>query len=310
MAKRYRVSIPVEATTQDGVDVSITHKLDHDLILADVLRVRVEGPITYLEFEVAAEERNTAITSALTMAWRVVQLISLIYNKGFEVSLAGIQAIPIAPTEPAFEVREEADGTHLIIRETIHISDHIRVTEHISTLDPLLPLWERLAQSNNVVADGLEWLYFGKIASNERMAFLACWLAFELLVERAPGNEQATTIVKKYVPEKNMRALLRQEMKQVLSKYIEDGNAQDRLLAYLDQAKLESDIDRWTRILQSNGVKVQQEEVLQLKDMRGAIVHQTNKNKDVAPSPRLRELVAEYLDVLVDWLNVRTQILG
>jgi len=248
---------------------------------------------------VAAEQRNDAITTALSMAWRVVQLISFVYNKGFEVSLAGIQAILIAPVEPPFEVREEADGTHLIVRETIHVSDHLRVTEHISTLDPLLPFWERLDQGNNVIADGLEWLYLGGIVSNERMAFLAHWLAFELLVERTPGNEHATTVLKKYVPEKKNRTLLKEEMRQVLKKYIQEETAQDRLLKYLKQAKLESNIDRWTRILQKSGVNVQLEDVQNLISTRGAIVHQSDKSKSVAPSKYLREIVVEYLNMLL-----------
>jgi hypothetical protein len=171
MSNRYRVSIPVEAAIQDGIDVSITHKLKDGMTLGDMLRVRVEDTITYLEIEVEAEERNEAITSALVMAWRLVQLISLVYNKGFEVGLAGIRAILIAPLEPPVEIREEEGSVHVTFRETLHISDHLRLTEHISTLDPLLPIWKRMNQSANVTADGLEWLYLGKIASNERMTF-------------------------------------------------------------------------------------------------------------------------------------------
>ncbi len=37
MSQLYRVSIPVEATTQDGVDVTITHKLEHGLVFGKVL---------------------------------------------------------------------------------------------------------------------------------------------------------------------------------------------------------------------------------------------------------------------------------
>src|SRR5947209_14039125 len=161
MSHRYRVSIPIEASAQDGVDFSITHKLKDGLTLADILRIRVEAATTYLDIEVAAEQRNDAITSALVMAWRLVQLISLVYNKGFEVSLAGIQAVPIEPAEPPFEIREEENGVHLIVREKLYVSDHIRVTEHISSLDPLLPLWDYLNRSDSVVTDGLEWLYLG-----------------------------------------------------------------------------------------------------------------------------------------------------
>ena len=124
MSCRYRVSIPIEASAQDGVDFSLTHKLEDGLVLGNILRIRVEAATTYLDIEVVAEQRNEAITSALVMAWRLVQLISLVYNKGFEVSLAGIQAIPIEPAEPPFEIREEENGVHLIVREKLYFNDH------------------------------------------------------------------------------------------------------------------------------------------------------------------------------------------
>src|SRR5260370_11053162 len=174
-----------------------------------MLRVRVEDIITYLEIEVEAEVRNEAITSGLVMAWRFVQLISLVYNKGFEVGLAGIRAILIAPLEHPVEIRQEEGRVHVAFRETLHISDHLRITEHISTLDPLLPIWKRMNQGASVTADGLEWFYFGKISSNERMAFLAHWLAFELLVERYTRNEHSTTVLKKSLPQMDNQVLLR-----------------------------------------------------------------------------------------------------
>jgi hypothetical protein len=298
MSCRYRVSIPIEASAQDGVDFSLTHKLEDGLVLGNILRIRVEAATTYLDIEVVAEQRNEAITSALVMAWRLVQLISLVYNKGFEVSLAGIQAIPIEPAEPPFEIREEENGVHLIVREKLYFSDHIRITEHIPSLDPLLPLWEYLNRSDSVVTDGLEWLYLGNIASNDRMAFLAYWLALELLIERMPGNEQATTVLKKYVPEQQDRTLLKQEMRQVLKKYIND-DAIFRLMEYLEQAKVESDVDRWTRILQKSGINIQLEEVKELRKTRGAIIHQSDRRRTAAPSPRLRQVVAAYLDLLL-----------
>jgi len=299
MSNRYRVSIPVEAAIQDGIDVSITHKLKDGITLGDMLRVRVEDTITYLEIEVEAEERHEAITSALVMAWRLVQLISLVYNKGFEVGLAGIRAILIAPLEPPVEIREEEGRVHVTFRETLHISDYLRITEYISTLDPLLPIWKRMNQSASVTADGLEWLYLGKIASNERMAFLAHWLAFELLVERSLGNEPSTTVLKKYIPKKEDRALIREEMRQLLRKYIQDDTALERLVNYFEQTKLESDIDRWTRTLQKSGVNIQLEEVQEFIRTRGAIVHQSGASRRIAHSPRLREVVAAYLDLLL-----------
>ena len=299
MSHCYRVSIPIEGSAQDGVDFSITHKLEDGLVLGNILRVRVEGTVTYLDIEVVAEQRNDAITSALVMAWRLVQLISLVYNKGFEVSLAGIQAIPIEPAEPPFEIREEENGVHLIVREKSYFSDHIRITEHIPSLDPLLPLWEYLNRSDSVVTDGLEWLYLGNIASNNRMAFLAYWLAFELLIERTRGNEQATTVLKKYVLNQQDRISLKQEMRQVLKKYISDDDAISRLMEYLEQAKVESDIDRWTRILQKSGIDIQLEEIKELRRKRGAIIHQSDRRRTAAPSPRLRQVVAAYLDLLL-----------
>jgi hypothetical protein len=299
MSCRYRVSIPIEASAQDGVDFSVTHKLEDGLVLGNILRVRVEAATTYLDIEVVAELRNDAITSALAMAWRLMQLISLVYNKGFEVSLAGIQAIPIEPAEPPFEIREEENSVHLIVQEKLYFSEHIRITEHIPSLDPLLPLWEYLNRSDSVVADGLEWLYLGNIASNDRMAFLAYWLAFELLVERTPGNEQATTVLKKYVPSQQDRTSLKQEMRQVLKKYISDDDAISRLMEYLEQAKIESDIDRWTRILQKSGIDIQLEEVKELRKIRGAIIHHSDRSRAVAFSPRLRQVVAAYLDLLL-----------
>src|SRR6266568_1712832 len=226
MSYRYRVSIPVEAVMQqDGVEFSVSHKLEDGLQLGDILRVRIENAITYLDMEVVAEQRNEAITIALSRSGRVVQLISWVYKKGFEVSLAGIQAIPLTPVEPPFEVREEEDGIHVMLREVLHISDHIRVTEHIPTLDALLPLWEWI-EENNTVADGLEWLYLGTIASNDRMAFLAYWIALELLLERTPGNERATTILHHSLPEDKRDALLK-DIEQVLKKYIEDDTARN-----------------------------------------------------------------------------------
>jgi len=43
---RFRVSIPIEAIVQDGVDFSVSHKLEDGLTLGDILRVHVEGTIT------------------------------------------------------------------------------------------------------------------------------------------------------------------------------------------------------------------------------------------------------------------------
>jgi len=299
MSSRYQVSIPIEATVQDGVDASFTHKLEDGLMLGNILRVRIEDDITYLDIEVVAEQRNEAITSGLAIAWRFVQLISLVYDKGFEVSLAGIRAIPMTPAEPPIEIRQEGDHVRIIVRETLHISDHIRATAHISSLDQILPLWNRVNQSNSVIADGLEWLYLGAITSNDRMAFLAYWLALELLVERTSGNEQATTILKKYVPGQQDRTLLKQEMMHVLKKYINDDDAISRLMEYLEQAKVESDVDRWTRILQKSGINIQLEEVKELRKMRGAIIHQSDRSRAAALSPRLHRVVATYLDLLL-----------
>lgn len=299
MATHFLVSIPIEATVQDGVDASFTHKLKDGLTLGEILRVRVEEGITYLDIKVAAEQRNGAIASALVIAWQFVQLLSLMNNKGFEISLAGIRAISIVPEEPSVEIRQEGNLTRIIFREILHVSDHIQLTEHISSLDPILPLWERINQGNKVIADSLEWLYLGNIASNDRMAFLASWLALELLIEGTAGNEQTTTILKKYVPEKQERNSLKEEIRQVLKKYIDQEDVILRLIAYLEQAKLESDIDRWTRILQNRGIDIQLEEVRDLRKMRGAIVHQSERSQTVTPSLRPREVATAYLKLLL-----------
>jgi len=106
-------------------------------------------------------------------------------------------------------------------------------------------------------------------------------------------------VLKKYIPKKEDRALIREEMRQLLRKYIQDDTALERLVNYFEQTKLESDIDRWTRTLQKSGVNIQLEEVQEFIRTRGAIVHQSGASRRIAHSPRLREVVAAYLDLLL-----------
>ena len=298
MPNHYLVSIPVEATVQDGVDVSITHKLEDGLILGDILRIRVEDSITYIDIEEVAEDRNRAIGSALAIAWRLVQLISLINNRGFEVSLAGIRAKQL-PVGPSVEVKKTQDGTQIIFSDILSISDHFRITEHISTLEPLLPLWEHVSQSNNVVADGLELLYLGRIASNERIAFLAHWIALELLVEHAPGSEPPITVLQQHIPIKRTRKQLKSEMEQVLKRYIADDAARERLIRSLEFTKNKSDIDRWYKAITKSGVQISIEEIKGLREKRGAIIHPNEGSGTLTIPTRLRELVTEYLNALL-----------
>jgi len=298
MLNRYLVSIPIEATVQDGVDTSITHKLEDGLTLSDILRIRVEDSITYVDIEAVAEDRNGAISSALAIAWRFVRLISLINNKGFEVSLAGIRAKQLS-VEPSVEIKKTENGIDFIFREMLTISDHVRIIEHISTLDPLLPLWELVSQSNNVIADGLELLYLGKIASNERIAFLAYWIALELLVEHAPGSEPSITVLQEHVPNKGIRKQLKSEMDQVLKKYIADDTARERLIRSLEFTKNKSDVDRWYKAITKSEVHISIEEIKELREKRGAIIH-PNEGSGMQVIPmRLCEIVTEYLNALL-----------
>lgn len=114
--------------------------------------------------------------------------------------------------------------------------------------------------------------------------------------------------MKKYVLDQQDRTSLKQEMRQVLKKYISDDDAISRLMEYLEQAKVESDIDRWTRILQKSSIDIQLEEVKELRKMRGAIIHQSEKSKTVAPSAHLREVVTTYLNLLLQ-TEVKDEVL-
>ncbi len=299
MSQLYRVSIPVEATLQDGVDVTITHKLEHGLVLDNVLSVKVEDSTTYLDFEIVADQRNEAITLALIRAERFVQLTALVYGKGFEVSMAGIRAMLVKPARPSFEIFEEENPVRVVIREELHVSDHLRIIEHISSLDALLPLWKRMDQRSSVTADGLEWFYLGKITSNERMAFLADWIALELLLERTSSNSPKITILQQHVPKK-LRDVLKKEIDQVLQKYIEKEEIRKRLLDYLSQALLQSNIDRWISILQEKGVEIDTKDLKSLQKTRGDIVHAHNSHQTIETSlSRLHKLVMDYLNVLL-----------
>ena len=88
-------------------------------------------------------------------------------------------------------------------------------------------------------------------------------------------------------------------MDQLLKKYIKDDAARERLINYLGQAKLKSDIDRWTSILKQSGIDIQVNDLKGLQHKRGAIVHSRNTNETAPISPRLHEIVTAYLKALL-----------
>ena len=123
-------------------------------------------------------------------------------------------------------------------------------------------------------------------------------IAFELLIERTPGNERVSTIIQQSIPKGRRNAFLK-DMEEVFKKYIEDTTAQKRMMQQVRQAKATSDIDRWTDILDQSGVTLNPKEIKELRDARGAIVHSGDASPAGSLSPRLHEIVTNYLNKLL-----------
>src|SRR5437016_5083557 len=104
MPDHYLVSIPIEPITCATVEQSRSYGLVDSLQLENILRIRVVGTTkvegnagtlgnaTYLDIEVSADNRNEAVIQALSIARLFVQLMVLVYQAEFEISIVGIQA--------------------------------------------------------------------------------------------------------------------------------------------------------------------------------------------------------------------------
>lgn len=147
----------------------------------------------------------------------------------------------------------------------------------------------------------LESVYLGKIARDDRNAFLAYWVALELLLESAEaagagaedeGAAKTSTVIKQAIPSKSDRNHLQAEVDAALARFISDAAQRQRALDHALSAKAESDVDRWTRLLRFAGIATTEEEVKQLRKARGSVVH---GGAGGLPTTRLREIVTLYL---------------
>lgn len=307
MLRRYRVRIPMDTVTLATTQSSRSYGLNDGLEIDGVLRVQVapDTGITYLEQEVTTETRDQAIAGALPIARRFVELLALLHDMGFELSLAGIQVEVLEDLAPQFEQWDEDGVHHVALHDHIEVSDYVSIRASLATFDELAAAWRTPPPADDLgtaAALALEWMYLGKVAPDDRNAFLAYFVALELLLEGADkanrdgtedeGTSTASTVIGQEVASKADRKRLRDELDAELARYIADATKRQRLMDYAFNAKAESDIDRWTRLLQAAGISVSVDEVRQLRSARGSIVH---SGAGGLPTTRLREIVVAYL---------------
>lgn len=298
MSDDYLVSIPIEPITRATIENSRSHGLTNGLQLAHILRVRVEetitkegnigtyGAATYLDIEVSADNRNEAILQAYSIAQHFVQLAALVYQAEFEISLIGVQAKNLSPSN------------------RLEPSTHFGYQNDIASFEPLIPIWERVASIQeqdsklwNVLELALEWLHFGAVVSDPRSTFLAYWIALELLIDGIEENERSTTVFKKHLDDKK-RDLLRTALKGVLALYIGNKDDVERIISYIEGTKVESDTKRWARILNNASVSVTPKELDGLNKARSIIVHDGIMNEKMSNS-RMYGIVSAYINSLI-----------
>ena len=298
MQDRYMVSIPIETITRATVEQSRGYGLVNNLQLANILHVRVErtttiegnagtqGAITYLDIEVSAEDRKEAITQALSLTRLFVQLMVLVYQAEFEISIVGIQAKNLSPSSG------------------LELSTYFGMQTDIASFEDLIPVWERVISIQEqdselwkVLKLALEWLHFGAIANEERSVFLAYRIALEVLLRGTEGSENSTTVLHKYLDAKKRR-LLTKAIRAVFTLYIDDPKALDRLMQRIEGTLTESDSERWARILHNAGIPVSSEELNDLQSARGSVVHSGISSAKMSTT-RVREIVIAYMDALL-----------
>lgn len=301
MEDRYLVSIPIETVTRATTMQSRGYGLN-ELQLADILHVRVErtttiegnsgtlGAVTYLDIEVSANNRNDAILQAYAIAQRFVQLTALVYQAEFEISLVGVQAKNLTSSSGA------------------ELSSYFGVEQVIASFEPLLKVWEQVTSIQeqnselwNVLKLALEWLHFGAIANDDRSAFLAYRIALEVLVKGNEGSESSTTVLNKHLDTRKHK-LLNKAIRGVIALYIDDDKALNRLMQRIEDTLVESEPERWARILENAGVAVSSEELNDLRIARGSVVHSGIGNEKMSTF-RVREIVVDYINALltVNW---------
>lgn len=305
--RRYRVRIPVEAITLATTQASTSYGLNDGLRLDDVLRVHVEPATktTYLEQEVIAQNRDSATAEALPVARRCVQLLALLHDMGFVLSLVGIQVETIEDSGQQSDQWDENGIHHIALHDRVEVSDYWSIRASLATFDELGTAWRTPPPPGDLgdaAALALEWVYLGKVAPDDRNAFLAFWVALELLIEGADkaahataageGAPTASTVIGQEVTSKEDRKRLRDRLDALLANDIPDAGKRKRIVDYAFTAKAESDVDRWTRLLRTADVPVTEDEMRQLRNARSSIVH---SGAGGLPTARLREIVIAYL---------------
>jgi hypothetical protein len=259
MEDRYLVSIPIETVTRATVIQSRGYGLN-ELQLADILHVRVErnttiegnsgtlGVANYLDIEVSANNRNDAILQAYAIAQQFVQLTALVYQAEFEISHVGVQAKNLTSSSGA------------------ELSSYFGVEQVIASFEPLLKVWEQITsiQEQNselwsVLKLALEWLHIGSIANDDRSVFLAYRIALEVLVKGHEGSESSTTVLNKHLVTRKHK-LLNKAIRGVIALYIDDDKALNRLMQRIEDTLMESEPERWARIMKNAGVVVSSED--------------------------------------------------
>lgn len=309
MPRRYRVQIPVASTELATPQFSKSYALTNGLELPGILQVRTTDETTLIELEISADNYDAAVAGALSISRKCVQLIALLHEMGFELSLSGIIVETLeSPDQPA-EVWSDGNGLHVVLRDSFEMHDRVSIRAALATFEPLAAAWDLVPLSgdhDDAVTLALEWVYLGTLARDERNAYLAYWVALELLMTSAGATEAqsqedkptkiAHTVIERAIPLKADRVRLRAAMDALLTEYVTDTAMRNRVMEQVSNTKAESDIDRWLILMQAAGIKVTSDDIRQLRHARGSLVHSGTGELPVA---RLREIVTAYLKVRV-----------
>ncbi len=294
----YTVSIPLEPVTDS--EQGTTYSLQDGLSLGDELRVRVVNDRTYIDLHVQAEQDSNAIDIAQDIARRFIHLLVLVQEVRFQISPFGLQL----ERWPVHVVDASGNVPAIVAIRGIGMAGGVgimgRGTITAVSLERVAPPWGQLkAQSSDATARGLEWVYRAKTTRDPVNAFLAYYVALEVLLEGHAGENAVRQALQQNVASKAERKVLLAEVETVLMQHGLEEHTCTRIKDAIIYCKAESDPERWQRILADSGVDVPLGELETLRRLRGKLVHEGNDDDVAVATDQLSSIVTTHLNALL-----------
>lgn len=142
----------------------------------------------------------------------------------------------------------------------------------LSQREEFLQILNKLRKVQNQTMDlALAWYHLGNQVEDDRQAFLAHWMALEILTADLRSNR--STVLKEHFKEPKSKDRFINDFSKLLDRYRFNDIAKARLKDYLRRTETQSEVEKYQEALKKINIDASLEQLRGLVSARGALVH-------------------------------------